>query len=53
MLQQAYGEDCLALCNVTSGIGISNQAERLLKMTQNLDGFPRQWMMITLRKCLL
>jgi len=39
--------------NVTSGTGVSNRAEPPSKTTPNLDGIPRQWTTITLRKCLL
>ena len=39
-----------ALRNVTSGASVSNRAGRQLK-TSNLDGLPRQWTTITLRKC--
>ena len=42
-----------AVRNVTSGTSVSNRAERPSKTTPNLDGLPRQWTTITLRKCLL
>jgi len=42
-----------AVRNVTSGTSASNRAERPSKTTPNLDGLPRQWTTITLRKCLL
>ena len=42
-----------AVRNVTSGTGVSNRAERLSKTSPNLDGIPRQWTTITLRKCSL
>jgi len=53
MLQQGYGEDCVDVHNVTSGTSVSNRTERPSKTTPNVDGLPRQWTMITLRKCLL
>jgi len=42
-----------AVRSVTSGSSFSNQAERPSKTTSNLDGLPRQWTSIILRKCLL
>ena len=54
MLQQAYGEDCVepdAMSRVVPAFLIG--AERPSKTTPNLDGVPRQWTTITLRKCLL
>ena len=42
-----------AVRNVTSGTSASNRAESSSKTTPNLDGLPRQWTKITLRKCLL
>ena len=42
-----------AVRNVTSGTGVSNRIERPSKTSPNLDGIPRQWTTITLRKCLL
>jgi len=42
-----------AVRNVTSGTSVSNRAERPSKTIPNVDGLPRQWTTITLRKCLL
>ena len=39
--------------NVMSGTSDSNRAELPSQTTPNLDGLPRQWTTITLRKCLL
>ena len=38
--------------NVKSDTGVSKRAERPSKVTPNMDGLPRQWTTITLRKCL-
>ena len=47
------GRTVWAVRNVTSGISVSNRAERPSKMIQNLDGLLRQLATIILRKCVL
>ena len=38
---------------MSSNTSVSNQTERPSKTTPNLDGLPRQWTTVMLRKCLL
>jgi len=47
------GRTVWAVRNVTSGISVSNRAERPSKVIPSLDGLLRQQSTITLRKCVL
>jgi hypothetical protein len=53
MLQQAYEEDCLSRTQYHEWYQHFKPGRMSIKDEAKSGGLPRQWMMITLRKCLL